>query len=98
MMSSTGACVTRNWVQLHNCNCLLQNCLFVTVLNICPQLSGTAAVQAKNVCLQLVDDHMEFLNHGVVQLFTHPHPPKLLPKDLPLSGLQPLGQADTPQV
>ena len=41
-------------------------------------LSGPAAVANKNVCLQLVDGHEVFAAHGVVQLFTHPHPQKLV--------------------
>ena len=41
------------------------------------QLSGTAAVQCKNVNLRLVDNHTTVLNHGVVQLFQEPHPHRI---------------------
>lgn len=41
------------------------------------QLTGTPALKSKNVCLPLVDDHTSVHNHGMVQLFTHPHPHKL---------------------
>ena len=41
------------------------------------QLSGSAAIKAKNVCLHLVDQHTQPANHGVVQLFNVPHPKKV---------------------
>lgn len=41
------------------------------------QLSGSAAVQCKNVNLRLVDNHTGVMNHGVVQLFTEPHPHRI---------------------
>lgn len=42
-------------------------------------MSGFAAVKSKNVCLQLVDNHTGLTNSGVVQLFTQPHPQKIIP-------------------
>ncbi|XP_046619150.1 WD repeat-containing protein 81 isoform X1 [Neodiprion virginianus] len=43
------------------------------------KLSGSAAVKSKNVCLQLVDNHKGLTNSGIVQVFTLPHPQKLVP-------------------
>ncbi|KAF8785971.1 WD repeat-containing protein 81-like [Argiope bruennichi] len=41
------------------------------------KLIGPSAVKSKNVCLPLVDCHTYIRNHGMIQLFSHPHPHKL---------------------
>lgn len=43
------------------------------------RLSGSAAVKSKNVCLHLCDNHTYLSSSGIVQLFTQPHPQRLLP-------------------
>ena len=50
-------------------------------------MSGTAAVKSKNVHLSLVDQHTHLSRRGVVQLFTQPHPRRLLPS--PYAGRSP---------
>ncbi|XP_076442450.1 WD repeat-containing protein 81-like [Babylonia areolata] len=50
------------------------------------KLSGKAAVQAKNVYLQLVDGHQTLRSHGIMQMFSQPHPYRL-----PLSSRPHLG-------
>lgn len=42
------------------------------------KLTGEAAVEAKNVCLPIVDTQQTMKTHGIVQLFTVPHPSKLV--------------------
>ena len=41
------------------------------------KLSGQAAIEAKNVCLELIDGHKTFTDHGIVQLFSKPHPERV---------------------
>ncbi|KAL8618351.1 hypothetical protein ACOMHN_047423 [Nucella lapillus] len=41
------------------------------------KLSGKASVLAKNVYLQLVDGHQGLRSHGIMQLFSQPHPTRL---------------------
>ena len=56
-------------------------------MNFFFRLSGTAAVKAKNVHLSLIDQHTHLSGRGIVQLFTQPHPRRLLPS--PYSGRSP---------
>ena len=57
------------------------------------KLAGKAAVKAKNVYLHLIDKHQSLSNHGVVQLFTEPHPKRAQPC-LPHSNTFFLGRGD----
>ncbi|KAG0349061.1 hypothetical protein BG005_011205 [Podila minutissima] len=41
------------------------------------RLSGPGAIEAKNVALSLFPGQSDFMKHGVIQLFTDPHPQKL---------------------
>ncbi|KAF9140526.1 hypothetical protein BG015_001601 [Linnemannia schmuckeri] len=38
------------------------------------KLSGPSAIEAKNVALSLFPGQSEFMKHGIIQLFTDPHP------------------------
>ena len=38
--------------------------------------SGSSAIRAKNVCLDLVDNHLDLRDGGVIQIFNSPHPTK----------------------
>lgn len=42
---------------------------------------GDAAIEAKNVFLPLIDNHQTMKTHGIVQLFTVPHPSKLVERN-----------------
>lgn len=42
------------------------------------QLSGPAAVKAKNVHLHMVDQHTNLKRYGATQLFQQPHPQREL--------------------
>ncbi|XP_074040724.1 WD repeat domain 81 isoform X2 [Leptinotarsa decemlineata] len=42
------------------------------------KLSGSASIKARNVCLNLVDDHEYLTKSGLVQLFSQPHPSRAM--------------------
>ncbi|CAG8476604.1 12165_t:CDS:10 [Acaulospora morrowiae] len=42
------------------------------------RLSGDDAVEAKNVALPLLDGQNSFMKHGITQLFSDPHPQKIV--------------------
>lgn len=44
------------------------------------KLSGEASVEAKNVCLPLIDNHQTMKPFGIAQLFILPHPNKSIDK------------------
>lgn len=44
------------------------------------KLSGDAALEAKNVCLPLIDSNQAMKTHGIVQLFNVPHPTRSIDK------------------
>ncbi|KAG0200908.1 hypothetical protein BGX33_010720 [Mortierella sp. NVP41] len=41
------------------------------------KLSGPSAIEAKNVALSLFPGQSEFMKHGIIQLFTDPHPQRV---------------------
>lgn len=43
-------------------------------------MSGDAAIEAKNVCLPLIDNHQTMKPFGIVQLFQIPHPYRIIDK------------------
>lgn len=45
------------------------------------KLSGVDAVEAKNVALPLLDGQNSFMKHGITQLFSDPHPQKIVKSD-----------------
>ncbi len=48
--------------------------------HLCKKLSGEAAIEAKNVCLPLIDNHQTMRPTGIVQLFITPHPNRAIDK------------------
>lgn len=41
------------------------------------KLTSEAAIESKNVCLPLIDNHQSMDSYGITQLFTIPHPYKI---------------------